>query len=79
MYRTNGCNGELYRGVDRFLGGGNAMTPITEGEVAVFASYMGYDLIKMPDGYALWRDWNPRDPDIVVADTLERIADFLKH
>ena len=55
------------------------MTPITEREVAVAASHMGYDLIKMPDGYALKRDWNPRDPEIVVADTLELIADFLKH
>jgi hypothetical protein len=70
---------ELYRVVCRFLGGGNAMTPVTEFEVAVAASYMGYDLIKLPDGYVLKRDWNPHDPDIVVADTLERIADFLKH
>jgi hypothetical protein len=86
-HQSNQREKELSRVVGRFLCGGNAMTlrggnammPVTEVEVAIAASYMGYDLIKLPDGYVLKRDWNPHDPDIVVADTLERIADFLKH
>ncbi len=55
------------------------MAPITEQEVAVVASFMGYELIKIPCGYVLKRDRNPLDPEIVQASTLENIADFLKH
>ena len=55
------------------------MTPVPEDEVAVAARFMGYDLIKIPHGYVLKRDWNPRDPEIRSANTLELIADLLKH
>jgi hypothetical protein len=55
------------------------MMLVTEQEVALAAHYMGYDLLKMPKGYALRRDRDPRGAEIIEASTLELIADFLKH
>jgi hypothetical protein len=60
------------------------MTPIItrdelrEEDVRTAAKVMGYDLSKVPHGYQLTRDYD-RQQEIVVATTLERIADFLKH
>jgi hypothetical protein len=39
---------------------------------------MGYELAKFPGGYELSRS-GTRDQEIIVASTLELIADFLKH
>lgn len=53
------------------------MTPLIEEDVRIAAKYMGYDLSKVPHGYQLTRDLD-RQQEIVVATTLELIADFLK-
>jgi hypothetical protein len=49
----------------------------TEQEVAVTAKFMGYDLLRMSDGYRLTRDMD-FEQEIIEADSLEMIADFLK-
>ena len=54
------------------------MTPVTEQEVAVAASYMGYDLWRGPDGYVLKREWHS-EQEIIEASSLELIAEFLAH
>jgi hypothetical protein len=54
------------------------MTLLTEHDVAVAAHFMGYDLLRSPDGYVLKRDWH-YEAEIIEADSLEMIADFLKH
>jgi hypothetical protein len=54
------------------------MTPITEEEVRAAAKYMGYDLSTVPNGYRLTRD-HDREREIIIATSLELIADFLKH
>ena len=54
------------------------MTPLTEYDVAVAAHFMGYDLWRGPEGYVLRRDWH-YESEVVEADSLELIADFLKH
>ena len=53
------------------------MTPVTEEDVRAAAKYMGYDLSKYPGGYQLTRD-HDREKEIVIASSLELIADFLK-
>jgi hypothetical protein len=58
----------------RFIG----MTPVTEHEVAVAASFMGYDLWRAPQGYLLKRQWH-NEEEVVAAPSLELIAEFLKH
>jgi hypothetical protein len=54
------------------------MVSFTEQEVAVIASYMGYELLRGPKGYLLKRD-HGFEIEIVEAASLELIADFLKH
>jgi hypothetical protein len=54
------------------------MTPLTEHDVAVAAHFMGYDLLRSPEGYVLKRDWH-YEAEIIEADSLEMIADFLKY
>jgi hypothetical protein len=54
------------------------MTPVVEIEVQLVAHYMGYELCRVEEGYQLTRDHH-HEPEVIVADTLERIADFLKH
>jgi hypothetical protein len=54
------------------------MTPVTEIDVAQAAYWMGYHLLKGPEGYALLRE-NSTDKEILEAESLEAIADFLKH
>jgi hypothetical protein len=49
----------------------------TEQEVAVTAKFMGYDLLRISDGYRLTRDMD-FEQEIIEADSLEMIADFLK-
>jgi hypothetical protein len=49
-----------------------------EEDVRTAAKFMGYDLSKFPGGYQLTRD-DAREKEIVVASSLELIADFLKH
>ena len=53
------------------------MTPMTEEDVRTAAKVMGYDLSKIPKGYQLTRD-RDREKEIVIAPSLELIADFLK-
>jgi hypothetical protein len=67
------CCGTIFR-ARRFFD----MTPITEQEVAVIAHYMGYDLSRF-GGYQLSRVRPREEPEIIVASTLELIADFLTH
>jgi hypothetical protein len=55
------------------------MTLFTEHEVAVAASFMGYDLWRVPEGYVLRRDVDRNQQEVIAASSLERIADFLKH
>jgi hypothetical protein len=55
------------------------MTPVTEEEVAVSAHYMGYRLSRLPGGYQLSRARPREEPEIIIASSLELIADFLKH
>jgi hypothetical protein len=54
------------------------MTPVTEQEVAVAASFMGYDLWRGPDCYLLKREWHS-EQEIIEASSLELIAEFLAH
>jgi hypothetical protein len=54
------------------------MTPLTEHDVAVAAHFMGYDMWRSAEGYVLRRDWH-YEAEIIEADSLEMIADFLKH
>jgi hypothetical protein len=59
------------------------MTPVKtqdlrEEDVRTAAKVGGYDLSKVPHGYQLTRDHDWQQ-EIVVATTLELIADFLKH
>jgi hypothetical protein len=57
------------------------MTPLTEYDVAVAAHFMGYDLWRSSAGYVLKREWHT-EAEIFEADSLdslESIADFLKH
>ena len=54
------------------------MTPITEEDVRTVAKFMGYDLSKFPGGYQLTRT-NDREKEIIVASSLDLIADFLTH
>jgi hypothetical protein len=54
------------------------MTPMTEEDVRTAAKARGYDLSKVPHGYQLTRPLE-RQQEIVVATTLELIANFLKH
>jgi hypothetical protein len=54
------------------------MTTLTEHDVAVAARFMGYDLLRSPEGYVLKRAWH-YEAEIIEADSLETIADFLKH
>jgi hypothetical protein len=54
------------------------MTPVVEHEVQLVAHYMGYELSRVPDGYQLTRDHH-HEQEVIVASTLELIADYLKH
>jgi hypothetical protein len=54
------------------------MIQFTEQEVAVVASYMGYELVRVPEGYFLMRDYR-NETELVQAHSLEHIAEFLKH
>lgn len=54
------------------------MTPVVESEVKLVAHYMGYELSRIRDGYQLTRD-NHHEQEVIVATSLELIADFLKH
>jgi hypothetical protein len=54
------------------------MTPVVESEVQMVAHYMGYELSRVGDGYQLKRDHH-YEQEVIVATTLEDIADFLKH
>jgi hypothetical protein len=54
------------------------MSPVVEREVRLVAHYMGYELSRVGDGYQLKRDHH-HEPEVIVATTLEDIADFLKH
>jgi hypothetical protein len=54
------------------------MTSVTEHEVAVAASFMGYDLFRGPEGYLLKREWH-NEQEVIEADSLELIAHFLAH
>jgi hypothetical protein len=56
----------------------NSMTPVVEHEVQLVAHYMGYELSRVPDGYQLTRDHH-HEQEVIVASTLELIADYLKH
>ena len=51
---------------------------LTEDDVRTAAKCLGYDLVKYPGGYQLERD-DEREKEIIIASTLELIADFLKH
>jgi hypothetical protein len=55
------------------------MNPITEQDVAAAAHVMGYDLVRLPFGYALAREHRSADPEIIHAPSLELITNFLKH
>jgi hypothetical protein len=65
------------RGTSRAVEGFCRMRFYTEHEVAVAAKFMGYDLFRISDGYRLTRDLE-REQEIIEADSLEMIADFLK-
>lgn len=54
------------------------MLQFTEQEIAVVASYMGYELVRGPKGYVLKRDYR-HETELVEASSLEHIAEFLKH
>ena len=54
------------------------MVTIQEAEVACVAHYMGYELIRCPDGYVLARQLGA-ECKIVTAPTLEEITEHLKH
>jgi hypothetical protein len=54
------------------------MTPVVESEVQLVARYMGYELSRVVDGYRLTRDHH-HEHEVIIASTLEHIADFLKH
>lgn len=54
------------------------MAPVSENEVRAVAHYMGYDLGTFNDGFVLTRDWHS-EQEVIVAYTLEEIADFLTH
>ena len=54
------------------------MAPITEEDVRIAAKSMGYELSHVPKGYQLTRDHEP-EKEIIIAHSLELIADFLKH
>jgi hypothetical protein len=54
------------------------MITITEWEVAYFAHFMGYDLLRSPDGYILKRDYRD-ETEIIESRTLEEITEHLKH
>jgi hypothetical protein len=49
-----------------------------EYEVAVAAHFMGYDLMRGPDGYTLSRRYGA-EYEVVKAPTLEEITKHLKH
>ena len=49
-----------------------------EQEVAVVAHFMGYELMRGPDGYTLSRRYGA-DTEVVKAPTLEEITKHLKH
>jgi hypothetical protein len=54
------------------------MTMVTEFEVAEAASFMGYDLLRGPQGYVLIRQWR-NEEEIVESTSLDQIAEFLMH
>ena len=54
------------------------MTPVSENEVRAVARFMGYDLNTFDEGFVLTRGWHSQQ-EVIVAYTLEEIADFLKH
>ena len=54
------------------------MTPVVEKEVQLVAHYMGYELTRVPDGYALTHHHH-HEQEVIVASSLALIADFLKH
>ena len=49
-----------------------------EYEVACVAHYMGYHLMRCPDGYVLSRKYGPQS-EVLKAPTLEAITEHLKH
>jgi hypothetical protein len=51
---------------------------LSEDDVRTAAKFLGYDLVSFPGGYQLERD-DEREKEIIIASTLELIADFLKH
>jgi hypothetical protein len=61
-------------GENRFV----CMTPVNEKEVAYTAHFMGYQLLRGDDGYALLREYRS-EQKLIEASSLEAIADFLKH
>jgi hypothetical protein len=54
------------------------MVTAQEAEVACVAHFMGYELMRGPDGYILSRRYG-REREIVIAPALEEIAEHLKH
>jgi hypothetical protein len=54
------------------------MVTSQEHEVAVAAHFMGYDLMRGPDGYTLSRRYGA-DYEVVKAPTLAEITKHLKH
>jgi hypothetical protein len=54
------------------------MVTSQEHDVAVAAYFMGYDLMRGPEGYVLARKYGDAS-EVVMAPTLEEITDHLKH
>ena len=54
------------------------MQTLSEEDFRAAARYMGYELVKFPGGYELSRKLD-NEKEIIVASSLELIADFLKH
>jgi hypothetical protein len=54
------------------------MTPMSEEDVRTAAKLQGYRLTRCPGGYQLTRD-HGREQEIVIADKLELLAEFLMH
>lgn len=54
------------------------MSALSEDDVRNAAEAMGYELSRLKVGYELVRRHEP-DQEVIVASTLELIADFLEH
>jgi len=51
---------------------------VTKRQVAFTAHFMGYQLLRCDDGYALLRQ-NHNEQELIEASSLETTIDFLKH